>query len=59
MASATHEDIRALRRHVPDENFREALDHAPTGIIDPRSWAYCNAKPGRYPTPPPQRRNLG
>jgi hypothetical protein len=57
MAHATHEDMRALRGHVSDEDFREALDKAPPGIIDPRSWAYWNSKMGRYPAPPlPVRR---
>jgi hypothetical protein len=32
--------------------MREALDKAPPGIIDPRSWAYWNSKMGRYPAPP-------
>jgi hypothetical protein len=58
MASATHEDMKILRRHVSDADFREALDHAPPGIIDPRSWAYWNAKLGRYPAPPPPERVL-
>jgi hypothetical protein len=58
MASATHEDMKILRRHVSDDDFREALDHAPPGIIDPRSWAYWNATIGRYPTPPPPKRAL-
>ena len=57
VASATHEDMKVLRRYVSDEDFREALDRAPPGIIDPRSWAYWNSKLGRYPAPPlPQRR---
>ncbi len=59
MASARHEDMRVIRRHVSEEDFREALDRAPPGIIDPRSWAYWNAKVGRYPAPPLPRRNLG
>ncbi len=58
MASATHEDMKVLRRHVSDEDFREALDKAPPGIIDPRSWAYWNSKMGRYPAPAPPRRIL-
>jgi len=58
MASATHEDMKVLRRHVSDDDFREALDHAPPGIIDPRSWAFWNAKLGRYPAPPLPRRRL-
>ena len=59
MASATHEDMKALRRHVSDEDFREALDKAPPGIIDTRSWAYWNSKMGRYPAPPPPTRSFG
>lgn len=56
MARATHEDMRVLRRHVCDDDFREALDHAPPGIIDARSWAYWNSKMGVWPPPPlPQR----
>ncbi len=56
-ARATHEDMTVLRRFVSDADLLEALDHAPPGIIDPRSWAYWNAIMGRYPTPPlPARR---
>ena len=57
MRHALPEDMRVIRRHVSDEDFREALDRAPPGIIDPRSWAYWNSKMGRYPPPPmPVRR---
>ena len=59
MVSATHDDMKVLRRYVSDEDFREALDKAPPGIIDPRSWAYWNSKMGRYPAPPLPRRALG
>lgn len=59
MASATHEDMRALRRYVSDDDFLEALDKAPPGIIDPRSWAYWNSKMGRYPPPPLPKRSFG
>ena len=59
MASATHEDMQALRRYVSDDDFREALDKAPPGIIDPRSWAYWNSKMGRYPPPPLPKRSFG
>src|SRR5208283_3017041 len=52
MTHARHEDMREIRRYVSDDNIREALDHAPAGIIDPRSWAYWNARMGRYPAPP-------
>lgn len=59
MASATHADMKVLRRYVSDNDFREALDKAPPGIIDPRSWAYWNSRMGRYPAPPLPRRFLG
>jgi hypothetical protein len=52
MTYARHEDMRPIREYVSDEDFREALDRAPPGIIDPRSWAYWNSKMGRYPPPP-------
>jgi hypothetical protein len=51
MTYARHEDMRVIRRYVSDDDFREALDRAPAGIIDPRSWAYWNSKLGRYPPP--------
>jgi len=59
MAHARHEDMRVIRKHVSDDDFREALDGAPPGIIDPRSWAYWNLKMGRFPTPPAPRRTYG
>lgn len=58
MAYASHGDMRSIRRHLTDDDLREALDNAPPGIIDPRSWSYWNLKVGRYPAPPPPRRQL-
>jgi quinol monooxygenase YgiN len=52
MRYATHEDMKAIRAHVSDEDFRRAIDAAPPGIVDPRSWAYWNLLLGRYPAPP-------
>ena len=37
---ATYEDMKALRLHLTDDELRHALEHAPPGIIDGRSWAY-------------------
>lgn len=48
----TFEDVSILRKYLSDEELIEALDHAPPGIIDPRSWSYWNLKVGRYPAPP-------
>ena len=59
MAYALHKDMRVIRRYVSDDAFREALDRAPPGIIDPRSWAYWNLKMGRYPPPPLPKRRFG
>ncbi len=58
MAHATHEDMKILRQYVSDDDFLEALNEAPPGIIDPRSWAYWNAKMGRYPAPPMPKRQF-
>ena len=59
VARATHEDMKLVRSFLNDDDLREALDHAPPGIIDPRSWAYWNSKLGRYPAPPMPKRQLG
>ncbi len=58
MARATHEDMKVIRRYVDNADFLEALDKAPPGIIDRRSWAYWNSLMGRYPAPPPPVRHL-
>jgi hypothetical protein len=58
IAQATHEDMTVIRRYVDDDSFVEALDKAPPGIIDRRSWAYWNSKMGRYPAPPLPARKL-
>jgi hypothetical protein len=58
MARATHEDMKVIRHYVDEADFLEALDKAPPGIIDRRSWAYWNSKVGRYPAPPEPTRQL-
>ncbi|MBS0386429.1 MAG: hypothetical protein JSS00_13900 [Proteobacteria bacterium] len=51
------EDVGALRTQYSDEDLREALQAAPPGIFDARSWAYWNLVLGRYDAPaPPTRR---
>ncbi len=59
VSHALPEDMRAIRQYISDDDFREALDRAPAGIIDPRSWAYWNSKMGRYPPPPLPSRRFG
>jgi hypothetical protein len=52
----TQEDVSALRRYLDLDDIREALDHAPPGVYDERSWSYWNAMVGRFPTPPMPKR---
>ena len=52
MTYGTVEDLRALDGVVGQREFREALEDAPPGIFDARSWAYWNLKCGRVPAPP-------
>jgi len=56
MTYGTLEEIAVVRRYLDLDDFREALEQAPPGIIDERSWAYWNAVVGRYPIPPMPRR---
>ena len=58
-ANATPEDMRVIRAYRDDDDLREALDKAPPGIIDPRSWNYWNLRLGRDPVPPLPVRRLG
>jgi hypothetical protein len=58
MTYARHKDMRVLRQYVSDDEIREALDNAPPGIIDPRSWAYWNLRMGRFPPPPLRKRTF-
>jgi hypothetical protein len=53
----TVDDVAALRDQMNEDDLRDALDAAPPGIFDARSWAYWNVKVGRFETPPmPVRR---
>jgi hypothetical protein len=46
------DDWAELRRQLDPAGLCAALDAAPPGILDARSWAYWNLIAGR-PTPPP------
>jgi len=56
MTYGTAQDLGVVRRYVELSDFREALEQAPPGIMDERSWAYWNVMVGRYPVPPMPRR---
>ncbi len=56
MTYGTAEEIEVVRRYLDLEDFRAALEQAPPGVMDERSWAYWNVMTGRDPVPPmPQR----
>ncbi|AQR62407.1 hypothetical protein BZG35_12715 [Brevundimonas sp. LM2] len=52
---ATHEDMLTLRRYISDDGLRDALEQAPPGIIDGRSWAYWHLMLDLPPRPLPTR----
>ncbi|SCM71234.1 conserved hypothetical protein [uncultured Pleomorphomonas sp.] len=43
----TPEDVAALRRYLTLDEIRQALDQAPPGVFDGRSWSYWNTMVGR------------
>jgi hypothetical protein len=51
MKHATDEDMALLLSYCGLEGLKEAIDNAPPGIVDGRSWAYWNLRVGRYPAP--------
>jgi hypothetical protein len=59
MTYGTPDIIAVVSRYVDDDGFREAIEHAPPGILDERSWSYWNAMIGKYPAPPMPRRTFG
>ena len=58
MNASTDEDMALLLDHIGEGGLREAIDHAPPGIMDARSWSYWNAKIGRFPAPQAPQRDL-
>ena len=56
MTFGTAEDVTVARRSFRPDDFRHAVENAPPGIMDERSWAYWNLVVGRDPAPPMPRR---
>ena len=52
MTYGTWEDILEARRHFDEKAFREALQHAPPGVFDARSWTYWHHALRLHPVPP-------
>jgi hypothetical protein len=56
MTFGTPDDLAVVRRFLTLADFQRALENAPPGIIDARSWTYWNLVCGRDPeTPMPVR----
>ena len=47
-------DVATLRMHVADADLVRALEHAPPGVYDARSWAYWNWMLRGLSEPPPR-----
>ena len=58
MTYGTVEDVVTAQKHYSKDEFRAALENAPAGVFDPRSWAYWNTVLGRTPVPALPRRRL-
>ncbi|MCC6560575.1 MAG: hypothetical protein IT478_04395, partial [Xanthomonadales bacterium] len=55
-ARASASDMAVIRRHVSEDDLRQALRDAPPGIIDARSWAYWHLMLDLAIVPEPTRR---
>jgi hypothetical protein len=58
MTYGTLEEILATRAFFSNEEFEAALEDAPAGIFDVRSWTYWNYVYGHYPVPPLPERHI-
>ncbi len=58
MRYAMPRDMSVIEKYIDKKDLKYAIDHAPPGIIDPRSWAYWNMRIGRYPAPKMPERML-
>jgi hypothetical protein len=58
MTYGTPKDVAVVRGYVDEAGFAKALDAAPPGIFDERSWAYWNLLADRYPPPDLPRRKI-
>lgn len=58
MQLGTEDDVRIARELLGDASFKDALTHAPPGVLDARSWNYWNLFFGFVPVPPPPTRPL-
>lgn len=55
MTLGTAPDVRAVRRILGDAALIDALDHAPPGLMDAKSWNFWHLVFGRPVPPLPER----
>ncbi len=52
MTYGSIEDVISAKKYFAQKDFRQALEQAPPGLFDKRSWSYWNLIFGRRPAPP-------
>jgi hypothetical protein len=52
MTYGTADEVTVVMHYLDLDDFREALEKAPPGIFDKRSWNYWHLVTGRHPPPP-------
>lgn len=58
MTYGTIQDVVTAEKYFSAEDFRYALENAPAGVFDPRSWVYWNTMFDRVPVPTMPRRRF-
>lgn len=58
MTYATIEEVAVVEKYFTTDDFRHALENAPPGVFDLRSWTYWNTVFNRFPVPEMPRRRL-
>jgi len=58
MTFGTWQDVLEARRHFGEGAFRDALQHAPPGVFDARSWTYWHHALRLTPVPPLPSRKI-
>ena len=58
MTYGTVQDVMTAEKYFTRDDFRHALEHAPPGVFDARSWTYWNTIFNRVPVPEMPRRRL-
>jgi len=58
MTYGTVQDVVTAEKYFTRDDFRHALEHAPPGVFDARSWAYWNTMFDRVPVPELPKRHI-